>query len=316
VSISLKEPVEDRALAAGGALDEHHRRCPLCRGALDLRADGHRCLACGRAFPRTTDGQNDFRLAPDESVRLELEYRPRRYDRPIDLAARRERACAERRNSFSGPVPWHLTRDQISYIPEARPGEIALDLGCGGGIHRPVLRALGYRYHGVDYQGDAATDLVDAHTLPFADGVFDLVMAIALLEHIAQPFAVLREAQRVLRPGRRLIGTVAFLEPFHDNSFFHFSPLGVSNTLETCGFIVEDVLAIHGWNVVRAQLEMGFERAPLPRSVPNLLSRPFVALLETYGLIGRLFARDKSRHARDTIHARHAGAFFYVARKP
>jgi hypothetical protein len=141
-------------------------------------------------------------------------------------------------------------------------------------------------------------------------------MAIALLEHIAQPFAVLREAQRVLRPGRRLIGTVAFLEPFHDNSFFHFSPLGVGNTLESCGFIVEDVLAIHGWNVVRAQLEMGFERAPLPRSVPNLLSRPFVALLEAYGLIGRLFARDKSRHARDTIHARHAGAFFYVARKP
>lgn len=59
-----------------------------------------------------------------------------------------------------------------------------------------------------DVQGDGAA-------LPFADGVFDAVICAELLEHVYDPRAVVREMQRVLKPGGRLLITVPFLVQIH-----------------------------------------------------------------------------------------------------
>ena len=45
----------------------------------------------------------------------------------------------------------------------------------------------------------------DAHALPFPDSTFDVVYCRYLLEHVADPVQVLREARRVLRFGGRLL---------------------------------------------------------------------------------------------------------------
>jgi ubiquinone/menaquinone biosynthesis C-methylase UbiE len=42
---------------------------------------------------------------------------------------------------------------------------------------------------------------VDAKRMPFADGMFDVVMSNSIIHHIPEPLAVLREAARVLKPG-------------------------------------------------------------------------------------------------------------------
>jgi SAM-dependent methyltransferase len=300
-----------------GSIDQAARRCPLCRGVVTPRQgeEGLECGGCGRGFPARPQGGYDFRLREGEAVRHQVVYRPLSIDRTLDVAARRETPCVPPRNSYAGDDLWHLTRDQITYIPQAGPGQLAMDLGCGTALHRPVLDALGYRYYGVDFWGDGAQDYVDAHALPVADATVDLILAIALLEHLAEPAIAMAEMARVLKPGGYAIGTVAFLEPFHDNSFFHFSPLGLQSALQTAGLVVDAIMAIRGWNVVRAQLEMGFERAQMPRVVTNLLSQPFVALMESYAALGRIVARDKTRHGRDIVYARHAGSLFYVARR-
>ena len=298
-------------------IDAAARRCALCRAtvAATEAGDGLRCTGCARVFPARPQGGFDFRLREGEAVLHPAVYRPLSIDRTLEVVARREAPCVPPRNAYDGTGLWHLTRDQISYIPQARPGQIAMDLGCGTALHRPVLEGLGYRYYGVDFWGDGAQDYVDAHALPIADEALDLILAIALLEHLAEPTIAMAEMARVLKPGAYAIGTVAFLEPFHDNSFFHFSPLGLQAALGTAGFEVEAIMSIRGWNVVRAQLEMGFERARMPRFATNLLSQPFVALMEGYALLGRVVASDKTRHGRDIVHARHAGSLFYVARR-
>jgi SAM-dependent methyltransferase len=243
-----------------------------------------------------------------------MRYAPLAYDTAIEVPLRCEAPCPEARNRFHGQIPVHLTAAQVSYIPEAASGESALDLGCGFGVHQGLLEQLGYRYRGVDYSGPAAQDLVDAHALPYRDGLFDLVLSVAVLEHLARPHRALAEIHRVLKPSKYFIGTVAFLEPFHDNSFAHLSPLGLWHALQTSGFLVETIMPIEGWHAFRAQIAMGFG-ARLPDWVVALLSAPFGWAVRSYAAFAGRISRDSGRHRREAVDARHAGAFFFVARR-
>jgi SAM-dependent methyltransferase len=55
---------------------------------------------------------------------------------------------------------------------------------------------------------------VDAHHLPFADSTFTNVLGLDVLHHFNRPLAVLRELERVLRPGGRLIFVEPWITPF------------------------------------------------------------------------------------------------------
>jgi SAM-dependent methyltransferase len=105
-------------------------------------------------------------------------------------------------------------------------GAAVLDLGCGPRDQEPPLTAMGYRYVGVDYSGDAADLLADGHALPFRDQSFDVVFSFAVLEHLHSPARALAEIARVLKPGGLYIGSVSQGEPFHA-SYFHYTPWGL-----------------------------------------------------------------------------------------
>jgi SAM-dependent methyltransferase len=300
--------------AARFGLTLQDRRCPVCQGILGVDRSANFCVDCHARYPVSASGQADFRPLPGTSIRYRDTYTCgwRDPDREIPLGV--EEPCAARRNTFQGRAPWHLTPDQISYIPAADPGAVVLDLGCGRQPHRELFEQLGYVHHGVDFDSDFAVDLVDAHALPYRSDLFDLVFSIAVLEHLAQPHRALAEIFRVLKPDRSFVGSVAFLEPYHDNSFFHFTHLGLWQVLQSCGFAVDAVMPIRGWHAFRAQIEMGFG-ARLPRALTALLGFPFLVAVETHSLLARLARRHDPRHRRSVALARHAGAFFFVARK-
>ena len=104
------------------------------------------------------------------------------------------------------------------FIRHLRPGMSLLDLGCGPGSITVGLaeRVAPGATTGFDLDpglpdgaDEEAITLVsgDAHELPFEDGTFDAIFSSAMLQHLPDPLAVLREARRVAKPGA-VIGLV------------------------------------------------------------------------------------------------------------
>jgi SAM-dependent methyltransferase len=87
-------------------------------------------------------------------------------------------------------------------LPHLRPDMRLLDLGCGPGS---ITAGLGTRSIGVDLAPVAVEGVPvvrgDGSALPFPDASFDAIFANALLQHVTDPHAVLREARRVARAG-------------------------------------------------------------------------------------------------------------------
>ncbi len=110
---------------------------------------------------------------------------------------------------------------QEALLPQ--PGERVLDVGCGAGTAELILSALqpgGVHFVGIDLARERLRDArramreqgvaaelatADAARLPFAADAFDAAFAVAVLQHVSQPQAVIDDLRRVLREGGRLV---------------------------------------------------------------------------------------------------------------
>lgn len=112
----------------------------------------------------------------------------------------------------------------------------ALDVGSGHGRNRAIIEKAGYTWTGCDTTD--YTDVVkgDAHNLPFDEGAFDLVVIWQVIEYLEEPWRALKEIQRVLKPGGKVVGSASFLEPMHGKVYFNFSQYGLEKILLDCGF--------------------------------------------------------------------------------
>jgi ubiquinone/menaquinone biosynthesis C-methylase UbiE len=106
-------------------------------------------------------------------------------------------------------------RRVLPYIREHRNCRL-LDIGCGWdarflkSVEPYIGSGVGVDFKAPEYaEGKLRTErLTLQDRLPYADASFDLVTMLAVLEHLEQPEAILREIRRILRPGGQLVLTV------------------------------------------------------------------------------------------------------------
>jgi len=132
------------------------------------------------------------------------------------------------------------------------PGDVVLDMGCGGGRHAFALYQRGAHVVALDMDAAELKDVAgmfaalqpevpagaaaqavrgDAYRLPFADSTFDKVIAAEILEHLPADTVAMAELARVCKPGGQIAVTVprwlpekvcwALSEAYHSNEGGH-----------------------------------------------------------------------------------------------
>jgi SAM-dependent methyltransferase len=233
--------------------------CVDCRTPLEAL---DQCGACGRTYASEGAIPSAF---PDRSIEWSMVL-PKDFSNP----ARIPRETVFRRPppaGQSGSGVYHLDMAHREIMEKLPKGGIILETGCGGAQLRKWANEHELHYLGTDVSTKRVHDwlqeyggadlLCDAHRLPFRDGKIDVVYASAVYEHLAQPQIAAAEAARVLKPGGYFLGSASFLEPWHDDSYYHMTPNGTWQMLTLAGLQPLFIWPEHDWTGFRAVLKMG-----------------------------------------------------------
>jgi SAM-dependent methyltransferase len=192
---------------------------------------------------------------------------------------------------LAGDLEPPLLERRLAFLrTEVRPGDRALDLGCGIGDFTAALAQAGARAVGVDVaqaalararaRYSAAHPPLDFRLvpidgpLPFEVGAFDLVWASEVIEHVADTARWLSEVRRVLAPAGRLLvttpshgrlllalgGIERYSEPLGDHLHL-YSKQSLRTLLDEFGFSGIEVRAVDGPPLLKRSL---FARASRP----------------------------------------------------
>ena len=204
-------------------------------------------------------------------------------------------------------------KDLAEVLSKFPDGGKVLDLGAGSG-ETSNLFSDQWEWIGVDIEPE--TSIVnhgDAHNLSYPDNHFDVIISIAVFEHLHSPWIAIREISRVLKPGGFFFGTTAFLEPEHANSYFHMTRHGILKLMEEANFTKMYIKPTEGWTVINS---MKIFPVPGRKFLSNLRSK-FILGLRSFLIKTKIvFSRkDKKEKALNVLNAdkyRYAGSFRFL----
>ncbi len=177
----------------------------------------------------------------------------------------------------------HFGRDSRSLTPFE--GLTLADIGCGGGLIAEPMARLGFAVTAIDAAEDAITIARDhaaasglaieyrsetAETLAAAGRSFDVVLALEIVEHVADPDAFIAACGALAKPGGAFIGATLNRTP----QSYALAIVGAEYLL---GWVPRGT---HDWNrfVRPSEFALGLRRAGLhPTRVTGLRYRPISA---------------------------------------
>ena len=175
------------------------------------------------------------------------------------------------REVYGADAVHDFARRAILHVLALGEGDHLLEIGCGGGLLLREALARSARVTGLDHSEEmvklarnraprAGVVHAKAEALPFADQRFTALAMSIVFFFLDEPIGVLRECQRVLRPGGRLAiyttgpelrGTPAAPEPLASHGHF-YTDEGLVELARHAGLGDADVSNDHGGQLLTA----------------------------------------------------------------
>jgi SAM-dependent methyltransferase len=150
-------------------------------------------------------------------------------------------------------LQWSLLVRALQAVAPHAHGKL-LDVGCGNKQFAYIFRPYVSEYLGIEHQATFSATAAGSSSsrpdclyagdrLPFADGSFDTVLSIQVLEHTPQPFQLVAEMARVLKKGGTLILAAPFSFRLHEepHDYFRYTPHGLRVMCNAVGLDVDHV---------------------------------------------------------------------------
>jgi ubiquinone/menaquinone biosynthesis C-methylase UbiE len=149
-----------------------------------------------------------------------------------------------------------------------------IDIGCGIKPYKAMLAHLVSEHVGVDHEitfhEKSNIDLFGtAYEIPVANERFNSAICTAVLEHLEEPEAALKECYRVLKKGGVAVYSMPFIWHLHEEprDFYRYSKYGLKYLFEKAGFEILELKPLSGFWVTFGQLFIyylqRFNRGPL-----------------------------------------------------
>ncbi len=165
--------------------------CPICKTSVELIGDCLRCIQCGHEYPIVNGVPIMLPGAELANVQHEGELILR-----------------------EGYDPW-IHRMIMHSLTD---NQIVVDAGCGNMIlDDPCIIRM-------DIKLTPYVDLVgDLHALPFRPATIDFIFALAVFEHLRQPFIVGEEIYGAVKPGGYVYAESNFVFAYHGYPHHYFN---------------------------------------------------------------------------------------------
>jgi SAM-dependent methyltransferase len=161
-----------------------------------------------------------------------------------------------------------------------------LDLGCGNRPYQPYYPEGESVGADVVQSSTGCVDvIIDGHSpLPLPDNKFETILCTQVMEHVEDPYWLIRESYRVLKPGGRLILTVPFIWELHErpHDYLRFSEYWLTKNLTETGFHLETLERQGGDVATIGQLiclSLAVRQIHMPRFMQKWYNK-FVAFLD------------------------------------
>jgi ubiquinone/menaquinone biosynthesis C-methylase UbiE len=294
--------------------------CPECDAALSAVT---KCTQCGTEYEALHHQGRHVPVLLPKSKRRSISYEvTTQTTNPTKSNLERVLRYPER-HGYAADLPYHMDQAYADTLTRLPKGSIVLEIGCGGGQSRRWMESQGLRYIGTDISTDRVFDwlkkqggpdiICDAHFLPIASQSIDAVYATSVIEHLASPTAAFQEFHRVLKPGGVVIADCSFLEPWHDYSYFHLTPLGIHETLRQSGMEIQAVWPEKNYTGYYAMMMMGNAGTQMTSAIGWLIGRWYYLSLRLRDIAKRRGWQSGQQLIHDN--ARISGTINFIATK-
>ncbi len=157
-----------------------------------------------------------------------------------------------------------------------------LDLGAGTGKYREIIKKQAKTYTALDGEPGPNIDIVgDVHALPFPDASFDTVISTQVMEHVKEPWRMVEEIARILRPGGVCLLTAPFMLQFHADpcDYYRYTTEGARHLFERVGLQVIETEKVGGWLAVLGEMVRFSWASPYAKTKPGFLRRNLVRVV-------------------------------------